>query len=146
MLAGQPVKRGTMAHDHDVYMALTDAAAQQYDAAAIELYVPRLEELAQRDHHKSYLGIALRARGTARRLNANYDEAAGFLLRALEIFDALGARWQIGRTLFELGEMERAQHNMPIAHDYFGRALDEFDALGAMPDAARVRMALENVA
>lgn len=146
MLAGQPVKRGTMAHDHDVYMTLTDAAAQQYDVAGIELYVPWLEELAQRDNHQLYLGIAQRARGIAHRLAENYGEAEKCLRRALEIFDALGTRWQSGRTLVELGELERAQHNAAGARDYFVRALNEFDALRAAPDAARVRAVLEEVA
>lgn len=145
MLSGQPVKRGTMAHDHDVYMALTDTAAQQYDAAAIALYAPRLEEVAQRDNHKSYLAIALRARGVAQRLASNYDDAENFLLRALEIFDALGTRWQSGRTCVELGELERAQQKVDRARDYFARAVNEFDTLGATPDAERVRAALAEV-
>lgn len=146
MLAGQPVKRGTMAHDHDVYMALTDTAVQQYDAAAIELYTPLLQELAQRDNHKLYLAIALRARGVAQRLNANYDNADQFLLHALDLFDALGTRWQSARTLAELGKTERAQHMVERARDYFVRAVDEFDRLGATPDAARVRATLEEIA
>ncbi len=145
MLAGQPVKRGTMAHDHDVYMALTDAAAQQYDASAIELYAPWLEELAQRDNHKLYLGVAFRARGIAQRLAQNYDDAADSLRRAFEIFETMETRWQSGRTLVELGEMERAQQHADAARDYFARALDAFDALGAAPDAERVRARLEQV-
>lgn len=143
MLAGQPVKRGTMAHDHDVYMALTDTAAQQYDAAGIELYVQLLEELAQRDNHKLYLAIALRARGVAQRLNANYDDAENFLLRALDMFDLLGTRWQSARTLTELGETERARQKVERARDYFARAEQEFAALGAEPDAERIHALLE---
>ena len=146
LLSGQPVKRGTMAHDHDVYMMLTDTAAQQYDAAAIELYVPRLEELAQRDNHKMYLAIAQRARGIAQRLAQNYGAAENSLLRALETFDAMGAHWQSGRTLSELGELERARSNTERAREYFARAADEFETLGAAPDAERARAALEEAA
>ena len=145
MLAGQPVKRGTMAHDHDVYMTLTDSAAQEYDAAAIELYAPRLEELATRDNHKLYLGILYRAQGIAKRLEGNFDDAAELFPRALEIFHALGTRWQSGRTLVELGELERTRHNPNAARNYFERAVNEFDALRAAPDASRARGALEEV-
>ena len=145
MLAGQPVKRGTMAHDHDVYMALTDSAAQQYDADGIALYVPWLEELAGRDQHKLYRAIALRARGVAERLAGDFDKAEKYLERALEIFHALGTRWQSGRTLVELGEVERARHHLDQAREYFARAAREFESLSATPDALRVRAALQQV-
>lgn len=142
-MGGQPVKRGTMAHDHDVYMALTDTAAQQYDADAIELYALRLEELALRDNHLFYLGILYRARGIAQRLAANPAQAQEWLRRALEIFDAMGARWQSGRTLVELGKMEQARNNAGDAREYFARALGEFEGLRAAPDAERVRALLQ---
>jgi hypothetical protein len=146
MLAGQPVKRGTMAHDHDVYMALADSAAQQYDAAGIALYASRLEDLAERDHHNLYLAIALRARGVGQRLAGEPEQAATLLHRALTLFDEMGTRWQVGRTLLELGEVALAAQDLTRAREYFGRAVNEFEALGAAPDAARVRAALEQVA
>jgi hypothetical protein len=146
MLAGQPVKRGTMAHDHDVYMTLTDTAAQQYDAAGIALYAGWLEELAQRDQHRLYLAIALRARGIAHRLAGEPDKAEPLLRRALERFQEMGTRWQSGRTLTELGEVERARQNVLQARDYFARAVAEFEAVGALPAASRVRVALEETA
>lgn len=146
MLSGQPVKRGTMAHDHDVYMVLTDCAAQQYDAVALDLYTPRLYELATRDNHKLYLAIAHRARAVRQRLSGKYSEAEEELTSALALFTELGTRWQAGRTLLELGELERARYNMDAARAFLVRAKVEFEALGAQPDAARVRDLLSEVA
>lgn len=132
-----------MAHDHDVYMTLADAAAQQEDAAGLALYLPRLEELAQRDSHRLYLGIAHRARGVAHRLAREFEEAHAQLDAALELFGELGTHWQIGRTLAELGELEATREAQEDAQRYFARALEEFETLGAEPDAVRVRSKLE---
>ena len=52
VLSGQPVKRGTMAHMHIVYMMLVDTAAKARDAETIRKYAPLLEELAKRDQRK----------------------------------------------------------------------------------------------
>jgi tetratricopeptide (TPR) repeat protein len=141
--AGQPVKRGTMAHDHEIYMTLADTAAQLRDADALREFTPALEELARRDNHRLYLPIAERAWGVAQRLAGESAEAETRLNHALEMFGELSARWQIGRTLLELGELELARNTPERAGEYFSRALAEFEALGAMPDAARVRAILE---
>lgn len=137
--SGQPVKRGTMAHDHDLYTTLTDTATQMRDGDAIRRYAPRLEELARRDNHQLYLAIADRAWGVAHVLADEHEQAERRLKHAVEIFTSLGTRWQLARTLTELGELEEARQNPAAARDYFERALSEFDALHATPDAARVR-------
>jgi hypothetical protein len=98
--AGQPVNFGTMAHDHEIYMTLTDTAVELRDADALRKYVPHLERLAGRDNHRLYLAIAHRARGVERRLAGEHIEAESSLKQALGLFSKLGARWQIGRRLF----------------------------------------------
>ena len=141
-LPGQPVKRGSMAHDHDMMMALADAAAQRGDANALHQYAPRLEELAMRDGHRLYLAIAHRAWGVAYRLENEFAQADTRLHQALELFNALETRWQAGRTLFELAHVERARQNLPAARDYLAQALAHFKAMRATPDAERARAAL----
>ena len=64
-----------------------------------------LEKLASRDNHRLYLAIAHRALGVGHRLAGEHAAAETRLKQALELFTKLGARWQIGRTLFELGEL-----------------------------------------
>jgi tetratricopeptide (TPR) repeat protein len=144
-LPGQPVKRGTMAHQHIIYMMLADSAGQLRDAAALPRYAARLEELARRDGHQPYLAVAQRAWGIAHRLNKEYAQAQARLTEALDHFEERGARWQTGRTLLEMAELALAQADATAAHDHFSRALAEFEALGARPDAERTRTALQEL-
>jgi tetratricopeptide (TPR) repeat protein len=84
-----------------------------------------------------------RAWGVAHRLAGEYAESEARLNQALELFSGLGTRWQMGRTLFELGELAAARQQPSNARDYFARALVDFDAMRAAPDSARTRAALE---
>ena len=140
---GQPVKRGTMAHRHDVYMLLADSAAQLRDAAALQEYTPQLEELAERDGHRLYLAIAHRAWGVAHRLAGKHAEAEARLNQAMELFGAMETGWQIGRTLFEMGELDLARMDQSGARDHFSRGLAVFEAMKAVPEVERTRAALE---
>ena len=144
-LSGQPVKRGTMAHEHIVYMMLVDSAARAGDEAGIRRYVSQLEELATRDDHRPYLAVAHRARGIAHRLAGEYTEAEVRLKQALEMFEELGSYWQIGRTLFALGELTLAKPEMEAAGDYFSRALVAFEGMGAKSDVSRAKAMLDSL-
>lgn len=122
---------------------LADVAAQQRDLAALRKYAPLAEETATRYGNILYQAIAHRAWGVAHRLAGEYAEATARLNQALELFQGLNTRWQIGRTLSELGELAVACAEAAAARDYFSRALAAFEAMKAAPDAARVRAALE---
>ena len=143
--SGQPVKRGTMAHDHHVYMLLTESAARRRDEADLARYAPRLAELAERDEHRLYCAIAHRALGVAERLASRLDAAGAHLNQALDEFTGLGTTWQIGRTYSELAELGLARGDRAAAREYLSRALTAFDALQAAPDAERTRATLEVV-
>jgi hypothetical protein len=138
---GQPVRRGTMAHDHHVYMLLTDAAAAQRDPAGLAVYAPRLAALAERDDHRLYQGVAARAQGVASRLAGDHAAAAAHLERAHDLFAALGAQWQLGRTLCEQAELAQAT-GATDARDTLTRAITAFEALRAVPDLERARASL----
>ncbi len=131
--------------DHDLYAALADAAARQRDPAALHKYAPLAEATATRIDHKLYMAIAQRAWGVAHALASEYAQAERRLNHALRMFQELDARWQIGCTFFELGELSRSQENLAIARDHFSRALIEFEQMRAAPYAARVRAALEEL-
>lgn len=145
-LPGQPVKRGTMAHKHIIYMMLADAAAHVEDEAAIREYAPLLEELTIRDDHQPYLAIAHRAWGVAHRLAGEYAEAEERLVKAQELFIALEMRWQYGRTLYELGQLAHAKSDTESARDYFSQALSIFEEMGAEPDIARTKVEIDVLA
>lgn len=130
---------------HDVYMMLVDAAALQRDQAALRKYAPLAEESATRIGHKLHLAIAHRAWGVSHTLAGEYPQAEVRLQKALELFSSYPAPWQIGRTLFEMGELARAQGKTEPGRDYFSRALSAFEQLRAAPYAARSRVALETL-
>src|SRR5688572_861211 len=142
--AGQPVNFGTMAHDHEIYMTLADTAVEMRDADALRKYAPPLEKLADRDNHRLYLAIAHRALGVAHRLAGEHAEAENRLKQALGLFTKLGARWQIGRTLFELGELNLDQSNIK-AREYYSQALGSFEEIRAVPNAERTREVLSSL-
>ncbi len=136
---------GSFVGEHELYAMLADAAAQQRDEAALRQYAPFAEELAARYGHTLYQAIAHRAWGVAHRLAGDYTEGEARLQKALELFEYLDTRWQIGRTLFELGELAQAQKKMSKVRDYFQRALSAFAEMRAVPDEARTRTMLESL-
>ena len=134
-----------MAHKHIVYMMLVDSAARVGDEGTIRKFVPKLEELAVRDDHKPYLAIAHRAWGVAHRLAGEYFDAESRLEKALEIFEDLELRWQVNRTLFEMGELAMAMTDGGAAQSYFSRAQEGFEEMGARPDLIRTQSKIETL-
>ncbi len=130
-----------MAHEHVVYAILTDAATLAKEAAAIKRYAPKLEELARRDDHRPYLAVAHRAWGVAHGMEGDFASSRTRLGQALELFDSYNARWQTGRTLFDLGEMEAASGDKSAACDHFQRAVAAFEEMRAEPAIRRARQA-----
>jgi len=120
-------------------------AVLQRDEAGIRQYAPPAEELALRYGHMLYQAIVHRAWGVAHRLAGEYTESVARLTQALELFNGLDARWQIGRTLYELGELAAMQADTVRARDCFNRALTAFQDMRAAPDAQRTQAALESL-
>jgi tetratricopeptide (TPR) repeat protein len=135
----------TPSGDHDVYAMLADGAAQQRDLAGLQKYPALAEETARRIDHKLHLAIAQRAWGVAHTLAGEYLQADARFKQALDIFNDYPAPWQIGRTLFELGELARLQKKTEQARDYYTRALSTFEELRAAPYATRARAAIEHL-
>jgi tetratricopeptide (TPR) repeat protein len=133
-----------MAHDHEIYMILADTAVELRDTDALRKYAQPLENLASRDNHRLYLAIAHRALGVEHRLAGEHAAAETQLRQALGLFTKLGARWQIGRTLFELGELSQT-HSHTKAREYYSQALGSFEEIGAVPNAERTRIALDSL-
>lgn len=131
--------------DHDIYATLVDMAVLQHDEAGIRQYAPQAEELAVRYGHKLYQAITHRAWGVAHRLAGEYLESEARLNQALDLYSSLNTRWQIGRTLFELGELAAAQKAIATAREFFSRARVAFEEMRAAPDVARTQAALERL-
>lgn len=131
--------------EHRYYALMVDAAALQKDTVGLEKYAPLAEASAASIDHKLYLAIAHRSWGVAHTLAGDYSQAEARLKQALEIFTGYPAPWQIGRTLFELGELARIRMETEQARNYFLRALSAFEELQAAPYAERSRVALESL-
>lgn len=132
-----------MAHDHEIYMTLADTAVELRDVDGLRKYAQPLENLASRDNHRLYLAIAHRALGVEHRLAGEHAPAETRLRQALELFTKLGTRWQIGRTLFELGELNLT-HSHTKAREHYSQALGSFEEIGAVPNAQRTSIALNS--
>ena len=117
-------------------------AVLERDEAGIRHYAPEAEELAMRYGHTLYQAIVHRAWGVAHRLAGEYTESEVCLIQALEMFSELNTSWQLGRTLYELGELAAVQANTVEARDFFTRALSAFQNMRAAPDAERTEAAL----
>ena len=144
-LAGQPVKRGTMAHEHIVYMMLTDTAAQIGDKMAIDRYLGLLEPLVDRDDHQPYLAVAHRARGVSQLIEGELAGAETSFNKSMDLFKEFDAPWQIGRTYCELAKLDLARSDNQAAQIHYQQALAEFERIQALPDLKRIRAALETV-
>ena len=135
-----------MAHDHEIYMILADTAVELRDADALRKYAHPLESLASRDNHSFYLAIAHRAIGVEYRLAGESVAAETRLRQALELFTKLGTRWQIGRTLFELGELTLTLLLSPTkAREYYSQALSSFEEIQAQTNVEQIRAALNSL-
>jgi tetratricopeptide (TPR) repeat protein len=127
--------------EFNLYALLIDAAAQQRNLETLRQYIAPAEESALRNDHRLYIGVAYRAKGVMYRLMDDYRQAGFWLAKALEVFQQLDTRWQIGRTFYELGELAHFRDNTATAYSHYSNALANFEALGAVLDAERTRNA-----
>ena len=137
--------RGLPINDTELYFMLADLAVLQRDEVALRQYAPLAEEMAVRDGHMLFQASAQRALGVLHRLTGDYVQAEDHLLQALQIFDVLETKWQLGRTLVELAELATARTDYAQARDYFVRALESFTEMGAKPDMERTQYALDSL-
>ena len=135
--------RGMPINDNELYFMLADLAVLQRDEVALRQYAPLAEQAAERDGHMLFQASAQRALGVLHRLAGDHAKAETHLQQALQIFEELETRWQIGRTLAELGELATARADPAQARDYYVRALESFTEMEAVPDMARTQAVLD---
>lgn len=135
-----------MASDPDMHVMAVEAAVLAQDSEILNKYLPLAEKTVARINHPLYQAIVSRARGVSHRLAGENDDAAYHLAAALDDFRILDTPWQIGRTLLELGEVERHRGNYDTARGNYSEALAAFESIGAAPYADRARNAVEALA
>lgn len=131
-----------MARHHDLYALLVDAAVRQRDRDVMMKYTPLLEKEIQYLDHSLYQAIAHRAHGVVHHLDGDLEEAKDQLEIAKALFQELDTRWQLGRTLYEMGDLAASRSDTPGAIEHYSASLALFDKIGALPDADKARAAL----
>jgi tetratricopeptide (TPR) repeat protein len=146
-MAGQiPVTGyGHVFNETERYYLLADLAVLERDKTALRQYIPLAEELSIRDNHRLFQAGVHRAWGVLYRLTGEYAQAESRLNLALELFQGMETRWQIGRTLSEMAELKLAQADPDQAIQHYLQALESFEQIGASPDALRIRQALASL-
>jgi len=137
-----PLKWGSMPTEPELYILLADSAAERRDETALREFAPQLEEIAVRNGHKVYQAVAHRAWGVAHTLAGGYAEAQARFEQSLTLLRPFDTRWQIGRTLYDLGELASRQGAHSAARNYLSQALVHYEALGAAPYVERTKARL----
>ena len=129
--------------DHEIYVLLADVAAEKRDETMLGMYAPQAEAISARLKHTLYRAIALRSLGVLDELHGRTVLAEARLKESYDLFQKLEARWQMGRTLFELGQLSAVVGRSKEASEYFAQAANELESLGARPLLERVRTFME---
>ena len=129
--------------DHEIYVLLADVAAQQRDEAMLAIYAPQAETVSIHLKHTLYQAIALRAMGILDELHGKFAGAEAQLRESFALFQRLDTRWQMGRTLFELGRLSAATGKTEEASKCFTQAANAFEFMGACPAAEQARAFME---
>jgi len=136
------VRWGSAVTDLDFNVLYADMAAQARDATALERFVPLAEQAARDFGHRLYTAIALRARGVQALLTGRASEAVVCENEAVALFEAIGARYQLGRTLAERARAFSALGDPSSARADWSRAGSLFDAQGALPASRQAHEAV----
>jgi tetratricopeptide (TPR) repeat protein len=130
--------------DHELYVLLADVAAQQRDEILLTMYAPQAEAISVRLKHTLYQAISLRALGILDEMRGSFAAAEAQIKESYGLFQRLDARWQVGRTLFELGRLSTAAGKSEEADQYFTKAANAFESLEARPAAEQVQTFLKS--
>lgn len=134
--------RGQLVTDNTLNFMRADLAGLQRNETDLRRYAPVALETAVRDGHMLFKASAQRALGVLHRLTGDYEKSGEHLRQALQIFEDMETRWQVGRTLVEMAELAAAQDDCAQARDLYLAAIDAFEEMGARPDLERAQAAL----
>jgi hypothetical protein len=116
--------------DHEVYVLLADIGALHRDKELLSAYALRSNEISLALNHHLYHAIALRALAILDWLDHNFARAEERLKESRQLFQRLETHWQIGRTLFDLGELSAGMGKHDEANIYFAQAQSAFRIMG----------------
>lgn len=122
--------------DHEVYVLLADIGAMHKDKELLSAYALRSDEISLSLNHHLYHAIALRALAILDWLDHDFARAEERLKESWRLFQRLETHWQIGRTLYDLGELSAVMGKHDEAETYFTQAQAAFRIMGiqVIPD------------
>ncbi len=134
-------------HSQPMLLAeLAELGALLDNAELTATYGARAVTLAERSGARKPLAQALRARSGVALQAGRTHEAWRDLQAALNIFDALGTRWESARTQVVMAAywQRRGPAYSDSTQSALNRAIELFEQVGARHDAQRCRAALES--
>jgi signal transduction histidine kinase len=102
------------------------AQQKPQDAAT---YLERAFQIAQKSNDERLLAYCLLNMMQVRHLQGNYSESLGFGLRALKLWEKIGAKSNIAATYLDLGLQFKELANYQTALEYYDKALALFEEL-----------------
>jgi tetratricopeptide (TPR) repeat protein len=116
-----------------------ELAAHTGEDSTFDFFTPSFEALLEHHGSRQHLYRGRRALGVAHASRGEYDRARERLNQAQDGFLALDTPWQQGRTLLELGKLERAAGDEAAAQVHFQNALSLFEGMKARFHAEQTR-------
>jgi hypothetical protein len=123
--------------DHEVYILLADIGALQRDKELLSAYALRSSRISLSLNHHLYHAIALRALAILDWLHHDLARAEVRLKESCQLFQRLETHWQLGRTLFDLGELSAIMGKQDEAEIYIDKAQSAFKTMG-IPSAQEI--------
>lgn len=123
--------------DHEVSVLLADIGAMHRDIPLLAAYALQADEISLSLDHHLYHAIALRALGILDWLNGESAQAAARLTESCRIFQQIDTRWQLGRTLSDLGEVSAGLGRSEEAESYFARSRNILEDMGVYQQHSR---------
>lgn len=125
--------------EHEILVLLADIGAMNRDEALLATYAYEADFISLSLDHLLYHAMAIRALGILDWLHRDYARAEDQLRESIRLFQQLETRWQLGRTLYDLGELSMDLGRTMQAREFFMQALLAFEEMGAEPYMAKTK-------
>jgi tetratricopeptide (TPR) repeat protein len=128
--------------EHEIIVLLADIGALNRDEALLTAYASLADQISLFLNHHLYHAMAVRALGIFTWLQRDHAQAEAQLRESLKLFQQLETRWQLGRTLYDLGEISVDRGRIEQAKEFFSQALTAFEEMGARPSIIKTQQHL----
>jgi DNA-binding CsgD family transcriptional regulator len=136
---------GIAGYSESYLSTAVDVALAQRDFERAEELTGRLEAFATSSGLDTLEAASQRCRGLVLAARGDFGGAMAALSGALAARERTAAPFEVGRTLLDLGEVQRRARQRRAARETLGRGLQIFESLGAPMWAERARRAIGRI-